>query len=899
MAVCARCSAEHPDSTRFCGQCGARLDAHSPASLIATEASNFSRAATAARLSKPISSSTDSSEDGRFVPGTLLGDRYRIVSRLGAGGMGEVYRATDLRLGQPVALKFLPEEMAQDPKALARFHNEIRIARQVAHPNVCRVYDLGEVEGFPYLSMEYVDGEDLHSLLRRIGRLPADKAVEIARKLCAGLAAAHDKGVLHRDLKPANIMIDGRGHVLITDFGLAGVVGQIEGLETRNGTPGYMAPEQLTGKEVSVASDIYALGVVLYEMFTGKRPFNASTRAELIEKEEEGMPPAPRTVVKDIDPAVESVILRCLDPDPRKRPQSALAVLGALPGGDPLAAALAAGETPSPEMVAAAGTSAGLKPQRGIAWLAGILFTIAVLALLDQRCELISKIPFEQPPEVLAAKAREILGQIGYPEPPVSQAYGFDYRIAPLRYLVSLPKPLGPRLAIGRPAVVRFWYRTSPAPLAPHEISDVIRVRYTDPPNIVPGMVSMQLDPQGRLWYLLAVPPELGDAPGAQSPPDWGVLFRAAGLDVGRFHPDALKWTPPVEADARAAWAGGFAEAPEIPLHIEAAAFQGKPVFFFIAGPWSTASTPVEASGDDKPPGEVVYIILQLIVIIGSIPLARYNVKLGRGDTRGAMRLGLFCAAIGIASWAIGGTHVPSVKEADLFFMAFMRALIGAVSVAVTYISFEPFVRRRWPQTLISWSRMLAGGLRDPLVGRDVLVGTAMGLTLALIQAFGNLAYGWTMGESVRLGIRQAVLSGGRNLVGETLFQVNDSLYKGLGILFLIFLARAVLRSEWLAAGLVTLALAGITAPSQPNPLIGWPVEILFFSLMVTTVMRRGLLSMIVALFVTTFVGFFPLIADLSVWYASETLFTVGVVIAIAVYGLRTALAGQRLLAET
>src|SRR5260370_28358697 len=156
--------------------------------------------------------------------------------------MGEVYRATDLRLGQPVALKSLPEETATDPKTLARFHTEVRIARQVAHPNVCRVYDIGEVEGLSYISMEYVDGEDLHSLLRRIGRLPSDKALEIARKLCAGLAAAHDKGVLHRDLKPANIMIDGRGHVLITDFGLAGIILQLAGLQTRKRNPRYLAP---------------------------------------------------------------------------------------------------------------------------------------------------------------------------------------------------------------------------------------------------------------------------------------------------------------------------------------------------------------------------------------------------------------------------------------------------------------------------------------------------------------------------------------------------------------------------------------------------------------------------------------------------------------------------------
>ena len=151
----------------------------------------------------------------------------------------------------------------------------------MSHPNVCRVYDVGEIDGHYFLSMEYVDGEDLGSLLRRIGRLPSDKALEIARKLCAGLAAAHEKGVLHRDLKPGNIMLDGRGQVLLTDFGLAGLASQLAGAEVRNGTPAYMAPEQLTGKEVTVKSDIYSLGLVLYEIFTGKRPFGADTRAEL------------------------------------------------------------------------------------------------------------------------------------------------------------------------------------------------------------------------------------------------------------------------------------------------------------------------------------------------------------------------------------------------------------------------------------------------------------------------------------------------------------------------------------------------------------------------------------------------------------------------------------------
>ena len=209
------------------------------------------------------------------MPGTLLGGRYRVIGLLGRGGMGEVYRATDLTLGQSVALKFLPEEASRNPRLLERFHGEVRVARLVSHPNVCRVYDIGEVEGMPYISMEYVDGEDLASLLTRIGRLPANKALETARKLCSGLAAAHDRGVIHRDLKPQNIMIDKRGEVVIMDFGLAAIADQLSGAEVRNGTPAYMAPEQLKGESVTARSDIYALGLVLYELFTGKQPYEA------------------------------------------------------------------------------------------------------------------------------------------------------------------------------------------------------------------------------------------------------------------------------------------------------------------------------------------------------------------------------------------------------------------------------------------------------------------------------------------------------------------------------------------------------------------------------------------------------------------------------------------------
>src|SRR5208282_916588 len=263
MAKCSSCGTELSDGVRFCSGCGApaantddvaTLDFATATSPLPPRPPSKSSSRSSSR---PSSSAEYLLNEGRFLPGRLVASRYRIIALLGKGGMGEVYRADDLTLGQAVAMKFLPDEAGRDQGLLERFRNEVRMARRVSHPNVCRVYDVGEVDGQTFFTMEYVDGEDLASLLRRIGRLPQDKAVEIARQLCAGLAAAHAKGVLHRDLKPANIMLDGRGQVVITDFGLAGVADQIRGAEIRSGTPAYMSPEQLAGTEVTMRSDIY------------------------------------------------------------------------------------------------------------------------------------------------------------------------------------------------------------------------------------------------------------------------------------------------------------------------------------------------------------------------------------------------------------------------------------------------------------------------------------------------------------------------------------------------------------------------------------------------------------------------------------------------------------------
>lgn len=331
MERCQQCGSEVERASSFCAQCGSPLKEVSAGSRAEAPTVTVGSVDVATHTRRKPSSR----DEERFAPGTLIAERFRIISLLGRGGMGEVFRADDLTLGQPVALKFLPESMI-DSFVLERFRNEVRVARRISHPNVCRVYDIGETNGQIFLSMEYVDGEDLSSLLRRVGRIPRKKSLEIARKLCAGLAAAHDKGVLHRDLKPSNIMLDGRGEVRIMDFGLAGLAHEIE--DVRSGTLAYMAPEQLAGKEVTARSDIYSLGLVLYELFTGKPAFEGRTHDEILRARRETKPQPPSTLVGDLDPAMELVIRRCLEEEPEDRPSSALIISAALPGGEYLIA---------------------------------------------------------------------------------------------------------------------------------------------------------------------------------------------------------------------------------------------------------------------------------------------------------------------------------------------------------------------------------------------------------------------------------------------------------------------------------------------------------------------------------------------------------------------------------
>jgi serine/threonine protein kinase len=312
--TCRACNGAVPDEAQFCPHCGIPIpNASSQPTVYTPSPGDVTMARPELRLSRAVTPppGSDPRIGGRFPPGTLLDGRYRIVGIIGKGGMGEVYRAEDLTLGQVVALKFLPPALVRDPEWLTRFRGEVRAARQVSHPNVCRVYDIGEADGQTFPSMEFIDGEDLATLLRRIGRIGSDKAAEIGRGLCAGLAAAHDKGVLHRDLKPANVLIDENGRVKLADFGLA--AGELPDSAGIVGTPAYMAPELFDGASTAtVRSDIYALGLVLYELFTGKPAFSGQSVADLARQHKESTPSTLTSVVAEIDPLADRIIRRCL-----------------------------------------------------------------------------------------------------------------------------------------------------------------------------------------------------------------------------------------------------------------------------------------------------------------------------------------------------------------------------------------------------------------------------------------------------------------------------------------------------------------------------------------------------------------------------------------------------------
>ena len=910
MSECPACHRPVSSEADRCPVCRALLGSapapdEAPTGFVAAD---LSKAATVSSPQRRESASRSASHGSGgaagpdLAPGVLVADRYRIVALLGRGGMGEVYRADDLRLGQPVALKFLPRLLDRDPVRLDRFLAEVRTARQVSHPNVCRVYDIGEVDGRHFLSMEYIDGEDLASLLRRIGRLPVDKALEITRQLCAALAAAHDKGVLHRDLKPANVMLDGRGKVRLTDFGLAEPQGASVDGEVA-GTPAYMAPEQFAGRPASVQSDLYALGLVLYEIFGGKRAFEAPSIAELRRLHEESHAPLLTTSVRDLDPAVERVIFRCLEKDPANRPASAIAVVAALPGGDPLAAALAAGETPSPDMVAAAGAAGGMRPVVASACLAAVLIGLMGIVLVATSFSALSKLPLDEPPAVLSYKAREMLGRLGYQGAAVDSAHGYRWDEAYAEWTEAKDRRLDRwnDLAKGH-TLLEFWHRTSPTPLVPERVLgerlvEGGAVRLGDPPRDVAGMTAIVLDVRGRLLDLDVVPDQFApDAPPAAGAVDWPRVVAETGVDPATLASVAPQWTPPVFADQRAAWTATYPDLPNLPLRVEAAAYRGRPVYLRVIRPWTRPERHVPRSAAGTV-GEVVGITVLLALSLGALVFARHNVVHGRGDRRGATRLAAAMAGIVLVALALEAHHVASLDEVVVLVRIVCWTLFGGAFTWVLYLALEPPIRRRWPTTLITWNRLLAGRFTDPLVGRDLLTGAIVGTAISGLASGGDLFERWSGGLQSAPGLRLVgPLLGAKVAASWFLLLVYDATFGALAVFFLVFLLRLVLRRDWLAAGAWCAVQVVQNVLANTNPWLAGVFSALVVGALMVALFRFGILSFAVAMLFLTVLTQFPLTSNVSAWYGSGSAVALVVLAAIACYGFRIALAGKPLL---
>ena len=663
------------------------------------------------------------------------------------------------------------------------------------------------------------------------------------------------------------------------------------GAEIRSGTPAYMAPEQLAGKEVTAQSDIYSLGLVLYEVFTGKRAFTAEALTVLIRGGTATTPSKPSSVVKDLDPAIERVILRCLEPEPRMRPKSALSVAGALPGGDPLAAALAAGETPSPEMVAAAGETTGLSRRIALACLAVILLGLIGAVVLSIRHSALDQMGVELPPEVLTQKAREIITRFGYAVKPADSFYDFDYAGDFTKYIEShdKPRPNWDQILHGRPSLLGFWYRQSPEPLVASEFHNFPlmtpgMVDQSDPPRVTSGMVRVGMDPKGRLIVFEAVPPEVF-TPSASTPVafDWNQLFSAAELDPAQFQPAQPTWNSLSSLDTRAAWTGKW-PGTDRALRIEAAAFQGRPVFFRLISDWTVP--PRMQGKPDSAAQKAAQIIALIIALAGLITMAwfaRRNYRQGRGDRQGSMLLAKVVFALMILLWLFRSHLTLGLDILIPTLLAIATALLLSGLTFIMYLALEPAVRRYWPQAIISWSRLLTGRVRDALVGRDVLFGVTLGV-LWIVVFKTNQFILWQMGGAPDLYNSDFLLDT-RRALGAWLSQFPNVIFGTLQFFGIFLGAKALFKKDWLATLMVVAFFVGVRLPGSTHPVINGVTLVVVYLILALIVYRFGLVALACGMYTVDLVQAVSFTGDISAWYFPMTIFCLLSVVGLAAWG--------------
>ena len=518
-------------------------------------------------------------------------------------------------------------------------------------------------------------------------------------------------------------------------------------------------------------------------------------------------------------------------------------------------------------------------------------------------------------PEVLAQRARDITRQLGYSTPPVDTAANFEYDGDYLQHLdhAGGEHPDWNKVLNGRPSVLNYWRRESPEYLIATQIKSSLLtpglVTLDDPPPIVSGMAAVVLDPQGQLVRFSAVPPQknsaasadqagaaspAGSAPQTAQPYDWKQLFDLAGLNMSQFHPTTPIWNSLGASDARAAWLGVWPGTSE-PLRVEAASWHGKPVFFRLISDWTEPDRMPSGNPGSKGP-DVLLVAFLLVLLAGAIWLGRRNYLQKRSDPQGALKLGFLMFTLEMLVWLLGAHFVPSLGTFELFVLAASGAIFLSAVFYVVYLAIEPYVRKHWPHAIISWSRLMAGRIRDPLVGRDVLFGTILGISWGLIFEIGSLALRHISAEPNF--VSTDFLFGPRRLLGSCLWHAAASVQATLAFFFLMFAFRVILRKPWLAAIAFVAFWTLIKSYSEHHLLYVVPMYAAVYGVAAFMVLRFGFVALAVGIFTVDLIGNLPVTTDLSAWYAGNALFILGLVAAMAIWGCYSALAGQKLVKE-
>ena len=434
--------------------------------------------------------------------------------------------------------------------------------------------------------------------------------------------------------------------------------------------------------------------------------------------------------------------------------------------------------------------------------------------------------------------------------------------------------------------MIHFWYRESPRHLI--TLDEFGTVSPNVPPMNVSGMTYILLDPQGRLVGFQAVPPELDKQPGAQPALDENALFTAAGIDRSRFQPADPQWTPLGLADKRAAWSGTLPDWPGATIRVEAASWHGKPIYFQVIGPWTKPHRMEAEAKSAGQLGNLAEVVVVLIISLVAGFMARQNVRLGRGDRKGAIRLGVFACLASFIGWMFSTHHALTGDEFPLLFLGVGNALWQGAQLWLAYLALEPHVRRRWPQTLLGWSRAMAGRFRDPMVGRDVLVGVLIGLLYDALFDSLNLVLS-RRGDAPDRAVWLDGMIGFRHLAAGIAGHVAGALSAALIFFLFIFLLRVVLRKQWIAAAAFVAFFVLTKAAFQPHPEFGVPVVAVVFGMVVVTLMRFGLVALVMSIFVADMLPPFVWTFDFSAWYGTASLVVLLMICGLAAYGARTA----------